>query len=64
MSLLMTYVSKETKIRNWYNQVYLTQDTTRESDKNPIREPRGYPFPSRWPQGYNEQTGKDEKPET
>ena len=32
-------VSKEVKIRNRYNQVpHLTQDTTRESDKNTIKQ--------------------------
>ena len=34
---------------------YLTKNTTWESDKNTIKhhkqEPRGQPFPSRWPQG-------------
>ena len=47
-----TEVKKVAKIRNRYNQVpHLTQDTTRESEKNTIkhhkREPRGQPFPSR-----------------
>ena len=48
---------------NRYNQVpHLTQDATSESEKNTIKhhkpEPRGQPFPSRWPQGSNEQTRK------
>ena len=50
------------KIRNQYNQVpYLTQDTTWKSDENTIKhykqEPRGQPFPSRWPQGSNDWIG-------
>ena len=41
---------------------HLTQDTTWESNKNTInfnhqQEPRGQPFPSRWPQGSNKHTG-------
>ena len=45
-------VKKAAKIRNRYNQVqHLTQDTTRDSDKNTIKhhkqEPRGQYFPSR-----------------
>ena len=62
-------VGKVAKIRNQYNQVpHLTQDTTWESDKNTIKhqkqEPRGQPFPSRWPQGSNEQTRKHDKHKT
>ena len=53
------------KIRKLYNQVpHLTQDTTRESNKynkHHQQEPRGQPFPSRWPQGSNEQVQKREK---
>ena len=57
------------KITNQYNQVpHLTQDTTWESDKNTIKhhkqEPRGQPFPSRIPQGSNEQTRKHDKLKT
>ena len=53
-------VRKVAKIRNQYNQVpHLIQDTTWESDKNTIthhkQEPKGHPFPSRLPQGSNEQ---------
>ena len=52
-------VSKGAKIRNRYNQVpHLTQDTQMyqwESDKFTVghhkREPRGQPFPRRFPQG-------------
>ena len=56
-------VRKGAKIRNRYNQVpHLTQDTTWESDINTIKqhkqEPRGQPFPRRWPQNSNEQTRK------
>ena len=44
-------VRKEAKIRKRYNQVpHLTQDTTRESNKNNkhhLQEPRGQPFSSR-----------------
>ena len=36
--IMIVKVSKEAKIRNLYNQVlHLTQDTTRESDKNTIK---------------------------
>ena len=57
------------RIRNQYNQApHLTQDTNWESNKNTIksynREPRGQPIPSRWPQGNNEQTWKQDKQET
>ena len=57
------------KIRNqYYQEPHLTQDTTRESDKITIwhhkQEPRGQPFPSRWPQGSNEQTRKHDKHNT
>ena len=60
---------KLSKIRYRYNQVpHLTQDTTLEIDANTIkhhkREPRGQPFPSRWPQGSNEQTRKHDKHKT
>ena len=56
-------VRKATKISN--QQVpHLTQDTTRESDKNTIKhhrqEPRGQPSPSKGPQGSNERTRKHE----
>ena len=62
-------VRKVAKIRNPYNEVpRLPQDTTWESDENTIkyykREPRGQPFPSRWPQGSNEQTRKHGKHKT
>ena len=62
-------VRKAANIRNRYNQVpHLTQDTTWEIDKNRIKhhkwEPRGQPFPSRWPQGSNEETRKNDKHET
>ena len=65
----MIKVRKAAKIRNRYNQVpHLTQDTTLESDENTIKqpkqEPRGQPFPSRWPQGSNEQTRKHDKHKT
>ena len=47
-------------IRNEYNQVpHLTHDTNRKVTNSVIhhkREPRGQPFPSRWPQGTNKQT--------
>ena len=55
-------VSKGAKIRNRYNQVpHLTQDTNAwENNKLTVihhkREPRGQPFPSRWPHGTNKQT--------
>ena len=57
------------KIMNRYHQVpHLAQDTTWESDKNTIKhhkqEPRGQPFPSRGPQGSNEQTQKHNKHKT
>ena len=60
---------KMAKIRNQYNQVpHLTQDITWESDKITIRhhkqKPRGQPFPSRKPQGSNEQTPKYNKHNT
>ena len=60
-SFVKIKVSKREKIRNRYHQVpHLTQDTTWESNKLAIRhhkqEPRGQPFPSRWPQGINKQT--------
>ena len=49
-------VSKGAKIRNRYNQVpHLTQDTNGKvtnSQKTPQTEPRGQPFPSRWPQAH------------
>ena len=50
----------------YYNQVpHLTQATTWERDKNTNKhneqEPRGQPFPSRWPQGSNEQMRKHDK---
>ena len=66
---ILLKLRKVAKIRNWYNQVpHLTQDTTWESDKNTIkhhkRETRGHSFPSRWPQGSNEQTRKHEKHKT
>ena len=53
-------VRKKKKIRNPYNQApHLTQDTTWEGNLNTIKnytqEPRGQPFPNRWPQGYSEQ---------
>ena len=62
-------VRKTAKFRNQYNQEpHLTQDTTWKSDKITIRhhkqEPRGQPFPSRCPQGSNEQTGKHDKHKT
>ena len=46
---------------NRYNQVpHLTQDTNGKVTYSQIRhhkrEPRGQPFPSRWPQGNNKQT--------
>ena len=53
---------KKAKIKNRYNQVpHLTQDTVWESDKkhkknSHTREPRGQPFPNRWPLGCKEQT--------
>ena len=58
---LFFIVRKRAKITNRYNQApHLTQDTTWQTDKNTIKhhkqEPRGQPFPSRWPQGSNEQT--------
>ena len=67
--LKMFKVRKVAKIRNQYNQVpHLTQNTTYERDKNTIkhhkREPIGQPFPSRWPQGSNEQTRKHDKHKT
>ena len=53
-------VSKGAKIRNRYNQVpHLTQDTNGKvpnSQQTPQREPRGQPFPSRWPQSTHKQT--------
>ena len=66
---LQILVRKRAKIRNRYNQVpHLTQDTTRESDKHTIkhhkREPRGQPFPSRWPQGINRPMRKHNKHKT
>ena len=59
-------VRKSAKIRTQCNQApQLTKDTTWESDKITIRhnkqEPIGQPFPSRWPQGSNEQTRKHDK---
>ena len=62
-------VRKTAKIRKQYNQApHLTQNTTWERDKITIRhhkqEPRGQPFPSRWPQGSNEQTWKYDKHKT
>ena len=63
-------VRKAAKIGNRYNQVpqVLSEDTTWESDKNTInhhkQEQRGQPFPSRWPQGSNEQMRKHEKHKT
>ena len=55
--------------RNRYNQVlYMAQDTTWESDKNTIKQhkqdPRDQSFPSRLPQGINEQTQKHDKHKT
>ena len=55
-----TIVKKGAKTRNGYNQVpHLSQDTTWESNKNTLEhdkgEPRGEPFPSKRPQGSNEQ---------
>ena len=54
-------VGKRAKIRNRYNQApHLTQDTngkvTTSQFKHLKREPRGQPFPSRWPEGINKQT--------
>ena len=54
---------------NRYNQEpHLIQDTTWESDKNTMKhnkqEPGGQPFPSRWPQGRNEQTQNHDKHKT
>ena len=75
-SLLFLYivyilkVRKKAKIRNRHNQApHLTKDITWEIDKkynktSHTREPRGQPFPSRWPQGYNEPTSKHDKHET
>ena len=41
---------------NRYNQApYLTQDTNGKIRLHK-QEPRGQPFPNRWPQGINEQT--------
>ena len=63
--LCVQYESKKgAKIRNQYNQKpHLTKDTKGESN-NHTREPRCQPFPSRWPQGSNEQTGKHDKHNT
>ena len=53
-------VNKGAKIRNRYNQVpHLTQDTNGKvtnSVRHHKREPRGHPFPSRWPQSTYKQT--------
>ena len=54
-------VRKTARIRNQCNQVpHLSQDIKWESDKLTVRhhkrEPRGQPFPSRLPQGTNNQT--------
>ena len=50
-SVIYGPVRKVAKIRNRYP--HLTQDTTRENDKNTIKhhkqEPKGQLFPSRWP---------------
>ena len=60
-------VSKGAKIRNRYNQVpHLTQDTNGKVTKLIVRhhkrEPRGQPFPSRWPQRtYNRRTQRHSK---
>ena len=57
---LSVKVRKEAKIRNQYNQVpYLTlygKVTKNKKTSNNTREPRGQPFPSRWPQGCKKQT--------
>ena len=50
---------KWANIRNQYNQApHLTQDAIGKvtSDRHHKREPRGQPFPSRWPQGIDKQT--------
>ena len=57
------------KIRNRYNQVpHLIQDTKWENNNRTIQqnkwEPRGQPFPSRWPQGSKKQTEKHDKHNT
>ena len=56
-------VRKMSKIRKQCNQVpHLTKNRTWESNnKHHQQEPRGQPFPSRWPQCNNEQTQKHEK---
>ena len=66
-----TQSKKEAKLQKQlqYNQVpHLTQDTTWESNKNTIKitnmSLKGQPFPSRWPQGSNEQTQKHKKHKT
>ena len=66
MSTSVLKVSKGAKIRNQYNQVpHLTQW---ESDELTVRhhkqEPRGQPFPSRWPQGTFKQTHTKQKKTT
>ena len=68
-NLFANIVRKMAKIKKRYNQVpHLIQDTTRESKKNTINTTNmsleASPFPSRWPQGSNEQTWKDEKHKT
>ena len=52
---------KWAKIKNRYNQApHLTQNTNGKVTTSQLdikkREPRGQPFPSRWPQGINKQT--------
>ena len=61
ISLMNIRVGKGGKIRNRYNQVpHLTQDTNWKVTNSQLdtrkREPRGQPFPSRWPQGTYKQT--------
>ena len=49
-------VRKRAKIKNQFNEVpHLTQDTNGKV-RHHEREPKGQPFPSRWPQGNNKQT--------
>ena len=58
----VTKYEKVAQIRNQINrEPHLTHATTWESAKkikHRKREQRDQPFPSRWPQGSNEQTGQ------
>ena len=58
-------VTERVKIRNRCNQIpHLTQDTNGKVKKQQLtnrhhrREPKGQPFPSRWPQGINKQRAR------